>query len=93
MAQAIAVQPYVMVERAVKHQAQTTTVKNYELHLFETKITSFQREFSIRHVYDMSFKIISGQEGFLYLHTNEGVYSYRVMDNPEKFITAYRNLR
>lgn len=92
MARAIAVQPYVIVERAVVNQMQSTIVHEHELHLFETKITSFRREFSLHNIYDMSFRTISGEEGFLYFHTNEGVHSFMVRTDPSPFIGAYKHL-
>jgi hypothetical protein len=93
MTKAVAIQSYVIIERIVENQAQTTKVHEHELQLFETKITSFHREFLIRSVYDMSFRIISGDEGFLYFHTDEGVYSFMVRNNPKSFIMLYKNLK
>jgi hypothetical protein len=93
MTKAVAIQSYVIIERMVANQAQTTKVYEHELHLFETTITSFHREFLVCNVYDMSFRMISGEEGFLYFHTNEGVFSFIVRDHPKSFITSYKNLR
>lgn len=93
MAQAVAIQPYVTIERFIQDQAQIIKVNEYELHLFETRITSSNREFAMDRVYDMSFKMINGEEGFLYLHTNEGVHSFRVRDNPKSFMRAFRDLK
>lgn len=93
MTQAIAVQPYVIIERVMANQAQTIIVNEYELRLFETKITSFHREFLIHDVYDMSFRIVSGEEGYLYFHTNQGVYSFIVRTNPSSFIKMYKDLK
>lgn len=93
MAQAIAVQPYVIIERAVVHQMQTAIVHEHELRLFATKITSVHREFAVQNVYDMSFRTISGEEGFLYFHTNQGVCSFMVRTHPGPFIEAYKHLR
>ncbi|MFC6334412.1 hypothetical protein ACFP56_17425 [Paenibacillus septentrionalis] len=89
---AIAVQPYIMIERVVANLTQKTTIVQHELSLFETKITSSQHEFLLQNVYDMSYKIISGEEGFLYVHTNQGVYAFHVRTDPSTFILAYRSL-
>ena len=93
MTQAIAVQPYVIIERNITNQRQTCTALRHELILFETKITSHQREYSLQNVYDLSYKIISGEEGFLYLHTNQGVFSYIVRTDPSMFIKEFKYLR
>jgi len=93
MTQAIAVQPYVIIERAIANQEQMITVHAHELHLFKTKIVSHLREYTLHNVYDLSYKIISGKEGFLYLHTNQGVYSYIVRTDPSAFIREFNDLR
>lgn len=93
MTRAIAVQPYIIIERAITNQRQQITVHQHELYLFESKIVSRHREYSLYNVYDLSYKIISGDEGFLYLHTNQGVYSYMVKTDPSMFIEEFKLLR
>lgn len=93
MNQAIAVQPYVIIERDITNQKQLISVHKHELYLFTTKIISHQLEHSLQNVYDLSYKIISGEEGFLYLHTNQGVFSYLVRTDPSIFIKEFKNLR
>ena len=93
MMEAIAVQPYVIIERVVENQEQITKFHDHELCLFETKITSPHREFPIHQVYDMSFRIIGGEERFLYFHTHQGVQTFVVRTDPSPFIQAYRDLK
>lgn len=93
MTQAIAVQSYVIIERNITNQRQMSTVHRHELYLFKTKIVSHQLEYSLQNVYDLSYKIISGEEGFLYLHTNQGVFSYIVRTDTSMFIKEFKFLQ
>lgn len=93
MTKAIAVQPYVIIERTIANQAQISTAQRFELYLFNTKIVSSHREYPLHNVFDLSYKIISGEEGFLYLHTNQGVYAYIVQTDPSMFIKEFKYLR
>lgn len=93
MSEAIAVLPYVLFDRSVQGREQTVTVRRHELRLFETKITFVDGEFPIRHVNDMSSRVISGEERFLYLHTHRGVFSFIVREDPAPFVRAYKDLK
>jgi hypothetical protein len=93
MSGAIAVLPYFIFERVVKNQHQTIIAHQHELRLFAAKITSRYREFPIGSVHDMSFRQVSGEDGMLYLHTDNGVYSFIVRTDPRRFMEAYRELK
>jgi hypothetical protein len=60
------------------------------LYLYEEKIVSQFREFPIQKVFDISYRMIRGNIGFLYLHTSKGVFSYNIKKNPENFIKSVK---
>jgi len=86
----IAQHPYIKVERKV------TSTKKYEIEhqrnitLYADRIVTQNRIFPIGAVLDMSYRKEVNQNGLLYLHTNQGVYSYVITSSPEAFIQAYR---
>lgn len=38
----------------------------------------------------MSYRTFSDGEGFFYLHTRKGVFSYMIRDDPSLFIQAFK---
>ena len=57
------------------------------------EIVSAERQFKFQNVYDISHKPFSFGGGMLYLHTNQGVFSYNIKDNPAYFIEAFKTLK
>jgi len=88
--QLIAVQPYIKVERQVTRTEQIDTKHERMIYLYNEKIMTKYREFSIDQVKDMSYRRITGNNGLLYLHTSHGVYSYTVNTSPEAFIQKFK---
>ncbi|MFD2629823.1 hypothetical protein [Oceanobacillus kapialis] len=87
----LAQQPYFKVERKVTSIEQIDIEHERALKLFDQKITSQNREFSMEDILDMSYREIGNDGGgLLYLHTSKGVFSYTVKDSPLAFIEAYR---
>lgn len=86
-------QPYITVKRTIEGNVQRIREKTEFLHLLEDKILSAIDQFPLESVHDVSFKQISSFTGFLYLHTNKGVYSYTVPDKPVQFMEEYHRLK
>jgi len=63
------------------------------IHLYPTKIVTQYREFQLSNIYDITYKPFSSGEGLLYLHTNNGVFSYPISISPEIFIAEYNKLK
>lgn len=85
-------QKYVIVNRTVKNNSQYSLETEEVIFLFEDKIITASDHFHINEVLDISFKLLSGTVGFLYLHTIKGLYSYVVKSEPHQFIDAYKQL-
>lgn len=81
---------YTIVERFIQDFKQCTKEARYSLSLSKMEITSNAHRFSLDHLYDLSYKPFTNGQGFLYLHTNQGVFSFVVSSNPETFIRAYQ---
>lgn len=56
------------------------------LHGTDEGIRCAVRQFSWKQLHDISYKPFSSGEGLLYLHTHQGMFSYRVKDNPTTFL-------
>ncbi|MEH7381609.1 hypothetical protein V7138_14200 [Bacillus sp. JJ1533] len=84
----IASHPYIVVQRKIEWNEQKYIETHHQLRLFEDRILSSVNEFQLDHVYDVSYRT-----SFLYLHTNQGVFSYNIKEDPIEFITAFKNLK
>ncbi|MBP1949402.1 hypothetical protein [Virgibacillus litoralis] len=86
----IAEQPYYKVQREVSSIDQRDVEYERTIYMYNDKIVTQHREFSIENVLDMSYRVIGQKGGLLYLHTNKGVYSYTVKSSPQQFIDAFK---
>lgn len=86
-------QPYVKINRSITSNRQTTVEEQDFLHLYEEKIITGEHVFTMKEVLDVSFRIFSSSNGILYLHTIQGVFPYRVMENPQQFIAFFREIK
>ncbi|MFD1779800.1 hypothetical protein ACFSFW_14130 [Fredinandcohnia salidurans] len=84
----IASHPYVTIQRKIEWNVQKYIENKHQLRLFEDRILSSANEFHLEHVYDVSYRA-----SFLYLHTNQGVFSYNIKEDPIDFIKAFKGLK
>lgn len=84
----IASHPYIKVERRIEWNEQKYIETNHLLRLFSDRVISSTNEFNLEHVYDMSYR-----NTFLYLHTNQGVFSYLIKIDPLPFIQAFKKMK
>ena len=59
--------------------------------LWSDKVTSDEHTFHLNAIHDISFKRSSNRYKMLYLHTNRGVFSFIVKDNPEEMIRLIKS--
>ncbi|MED2944307.1 hypothetical protein P4282_17845 [Bacillus swezeyi] len=83
---------YYKTERTIDGNQQHYTKKQYDIYLYEDKILTGNRHFSLEHVNDVSYRPIS-DAGLLYLHTNQGVFAFEVNVDPAHFIKSYKKLK
>ncbi|WP_342526183.1 hypothetical protein MKY84_11680 [Chryseomicrobium sp. FSL W7-1435] len=57
------------------------------LHVTDIGVSCAIRKYTWHQVYDISYKPFSSGEGLLYLHTYQGMFSYRVKEDPSPFLT------
>ncbi|GGO02791.1 hypothetical protein [Saccharibacillus kuerlensis] len=88
----VASQPYYQVQREVSEGEQRRHISDRTIDLYHDRITTYSREFPLKHVFDMSYRRIGGEIGMLYLHTNLGVFSYTVNTDPGPFIDHFKSM-
>lgn len=88
----IGTQPYYKIQRQVSSVDQQDVEEQRYLYLYEDKIITYHREFSLHQVLDMSYREFGKQGGLLYLHTLKGVFSYQVKASPQPFIDIFKSL-
>ena len=84
---------YTVVERSIEKFEQKSKNIVYQLTLDSLTVTSNTHHFQLEHVLDISYKGFSNGEGHLYLHTNQGVFSYVITKDPSEFMNAYKQLK
>jgi len=84
---------YTVVERYIEKFEQKTRTSIHEIILDSYKITSAKYSFQLDRINDISYKPFSGNNGLLYLHTDEGVFTFLISVNPNEFINMYKMLR
>ncbi|WP_010283508.1 hypothetical protein [Bacillus timonensis] len=80
--------PYIVIQRKIEWNEQKYIETQHQLRLFDDRILSSVNEFQLEHVYDVSYRT-----SFLYLHTNQGVFSYNIKEDPDAFIKAFKELK
>lgn len=78
---------YYQVERQIDfYFVQKREESTEYLHATPEGIFCNRRRYSWEQLHDISYKPFSSGEGLLYLHTFQGMFSYRVKDNPQHFV-------
>ncbi|MFC0015167.1 MULTISPECIES: hypothetical protein [Allobacillus] len=62
------------------------------VYLYEDKIVTDEKEYEIHKVHDLSYRMLSEEYGFFYLHTTMGVMTLNVKDEPIEFIKKFREV-
>lgn len=85
--------PYIKVIREITWNQQNTIEETHQLLLLKDIILSNKDEFKFHEVHDISHRQMSEESGFLYLHTNKGVFSFYIKTDPKNFIDTYKELK
>lgn len=91
--QFISSHPYVEIRQEIGWVSKQTVEDWYNIELYDQKIIINDAQFNIEHVFDMSYRPIATEFGFLYLHTNQGVRSLCVKEKPTEFINHFKQLK
>ncbi|MCA1032461.1 hypothetical protein LCL95_15605 [Bacillus timonensis] len=89
----ISTQPYIQIERKIDGLQQNIHQTIHYLYLFENEVHTSSQKFNLKDIFDMSFKSINLDTGFLYLHTHQGIFSFQVEDHPLHFMDEYKKLQ
>jgi hypothetical protein len=88
----IATIAYSRIERFVEWHEQKYIKSIHSITVYADKVSTSTNTFGIENVYDISYKPFSGSKGLLYLHTNQGVFTYEIENDPSNFIHAFKKL-
>ncbi|GAA0375817.1 hypothetical protein [Bacillus horti] len=89
----LATQIYYKVQREVDGLSQRNVEYERTIYLYEDRVVTQYREFPFYDVYDVSYRRMGKEKGLLYLHTRNGIYSYTVKTDPDKFIKVYKKYK
>ncbi|MRH41841.1 hypothetical protein GH741_04035 [Aquibacillus halophilus] len=90
---AIYSQPYLIVNREIINNEQIYLQSEKYIFLFVDQIITSKDKFNIEEVLDLSYKLLSTNYCLLYLHTNQGIFTYKVESPPDKFIEEFVKLK
>ncbi|WP_083249286.1 hypothetical protein [Bacillus solimangrovi] len=91
--QLIVSQTYVNVVRMIENNVQQYIENEEVISLYSDRIITHTDEFYLMNVFDISYRSMASNSGFLYLHTNKGVFSYHVKSNPNRFINEFKKMK
>lgn len=91
--QPIAFVTYVDIERVVGYEEVEIVHHRRTLELFDDELVTSGVIYPLANVWDISWKSFSDDSGLLYLHTNQGVITYKIQKAPDSFIKAFRQLK
>jgi hypothetical protein len=89
----IASLPYMVVSRSINWNKQYYKEREEQLLLAENKVITHTNEFLIDEIWDVSYRASNSENGFFYLHTNRGLFSYHVKTKPFQFMNMYREIK
>lgn len=89
----LAIQKYITYTRKIEHNQQITIEQENTLALGQELIVSDTEQYHMKDVLDVSYRFLSSDVGFLYLHTKKGVISFYVKSTPITFIEEFKKVK
>lgn len=84
--------PFIEMVRKIGRTGQQTIEEEYVIELYEDEIRTGYQRFALKDVFDVSYRFTSALYGFLYLHTNRGVITFMIKEDPRTFVEEYKKL-
>lgn len=85
--------PYIKVTKVIKDNTQYHKEEEHNITLSSERVCTSFDSFLLNEVLDISYRFLSKDMGFLYLHTTKGMYSYTVKTSPQSFIDQFKHIR
>ncbi|MGS2776463.1 hypothetical protein ACVBAX_03740 [Robertmurraya sp. GLU-23] len=89
----IMTQRYFTVTRKIVDGSQLVLHEEQHLRMYEDKITTSVSTFPFSDILDISYRKLTKELGILYLHTNQGLFPYKVREEPDCFIETFNKLK
>lgn len=91
----LATQQCIEISQEIGWTEKRTIETTYEMKLFNDYLLVKKEKFPVTSIFDISFrkKSQTNDIGFLYLHTNSGVRTYFIKEEPFSLIEAYEKLK
>lgn len=89
----IAKQVYIEVERGIVSRQQYYKDQEHELILYKDRLESSNETFYLKDILDLSYRSFNHNFGLFYIHSNRGVFSFKVKMNPSKFIEYFHKVK
>ena len=87
------IQPYFTVIRKIIDGSQVIIHEEQLLKMYEDKIITAVTTFEICDIYDMSYRKLTKELGILYIHTNKGLFPFKVKEEPNCFIAKFHQIK
>ncbi|TGB05344.1 hypothetical protein [Halobacillus salinus] len=87
----ISSQPIIQKKRTIENNRQHYIEEHLSLQLYEHIVRTPSEDIPLQNLFDVSHRTLSGDQGFLYLHTNSGVRTFLVNQSPEEWVFEVRS--
>lgn len=84
---------YIDTVRSIEAGEMKIIKNEYNLQLYEDTLIASAKEYEISNVWDISYKSFSEDANLLYLHTHNGVVTYKVYTDPDHFVATFKKLK
>ncbi|WP_158737529.1 hypothetical protein [Alteribacillus sp. YIM 98480] len=88
--QPLASQEIIVIEQKIEWLQKTQSEYRDFIHLYSHLIKAGEHTYSLKEVFDISYRWSPGQIGFLYLHTTGGVRTFHIQSDPSYFVQQFR---
>lgn len=80
--------PYFLVDQKIVFNEKVTNKTIHYIDLYNHHIKTAHDVFDLENIRDISYRPLSKNDGFLYLHTHQGTFPYKIEVNPKSFINT-----
>lgn len=89
----IATISYFHIEHEIDYRGKFDIKTKHQIILYKNRVVTASHQFILENVLDMSYKLFSNNDSLLYLHTNQGVFTYKLNCDPDEFVNNFKKIK
>lgn len=84
---------YFYIEQVIEFNGKVEKKTEHQIILYKDTVITASHQFKLENVLDISYKLFSNNDSLLYLHTNQGVFTYKVSTDPKDFKNEFKKIK